>query len=233
MNTITHEDQKRIWDEEHAHPLVLTQINSGDVSSGVEMLFDFLVANDAPHTSGIEMGCGKGRNSVWLAGKGIFMRAFDFSPTAIAEAKKRAAHTSSNPQFVVLDATQPWPYDSRSFDIGIDCFASTDIESSGGRRFAIQEMYRVLKPGGHVLAYLLSTDDQYHRETTLNSPADERGAFLHPLTGKFEKTFDNAEIAKLYTGFALIQQRELHKQTEFFGKPYECINIWSVFRKER
>src|SRR6185503_13228309 len=105
---------------------------------------------------------------------------------AIKEAKKRA--NKSGAQFIVADATKKWPFKANVFDFGIDCFASTDIESPKGRSFAISEMMRVLKPGGYFLAYLLSIDDEFHKNMIQKSPAKERNSFLHS-TGKFEKTY--------------------------------------------
>lgn len=234
MKTISHAQQQAIWDEEHKNPLVLKQMDSSDASSGVQTFFEFLTTHNTPIQKGIEMGCGKGRNSIWLSERGVNeMHGFDFSPHAVAEATKRAQERGVQDKtvFKTQDATLPWPYESNYFDFGIDCFASTDIESPDGRNFAIQEMYRVIKPGGYALGYVLSSDDQYHTEISLNSPGEEANSFLHPVTGKFEKTFTLGEIKELYKDFTLIEQKMLHKTTEFFGKPYECINFWCVFQK--
>ncbi len=227
---ITHEEQKRIWEEEHRKPQVLQQMHSSDVSSGVEKFYDFLVSGGLPKGSGIEMGCGKGRNVIWLGGKGIEMTGFDFSSVAIEEARKRAEQVGIPANFTVADATEKWPFEDDSFDFGIDCFASTDIESPEGRAFAMQEMRRVLKPGGHLLSYLLSIDDAFHAEMIRTSPTTERNAFLHP-TGKFEKVFDEEEIAKLYERFTMIKKERLEKTTEFYGTKYDCSHFWIVYQK--
>ncbi|HYF28785.1 MAG TPA: class I SAM-dependent methyltransferase [Candidatus Paceibacterota bacterium] len=231
MKEFTHQDQQRIWDEEHKNPLVLKQMDSQDVSSGVLAFYDFLQSQGVNQGRGLEMGCGKGRNVIWLAQKGYEMNGFDFSPAAITEARKRASAAGVNPTFEVQDATTPWSYESDYFDFGIDCFASTDIESPEGRAHAVKEMHRVLKPSGYLLAYLLSSEDEYHKDINLNSPGPEKGSFLHPKTGKFEKTFDEQEIDELYGAFTLIEQRTLVKRTTFFEKEYECINLWSVLQK--
>ena len=231
MNSITHEEQQKIWDEEHKNPLVLKQMDSRDASSGVSKFYDFLNGQGVTSGTGIEMGCGKGHNVIWLAEKGFNMYGFDFSPAAIQKAKERAQEMGVNPVFQVQDATGKWNYDSNHFDFGIDCFASTDIESLQGRLDAVNEMYRVLKPGGYLLSYLLSSDDEYHKDVSLNSPGPEKNSFLHPKTGKFEKTFDEDEINEIYKDFKIVIKEKLYKKTEFFGKEYECINFWYVFQK--
>jgi SAM-dependent methyltransferase len=229
---ISHEEQQRIWDEEHAAPVVLKQMDSDEVSSSVVAFFKFLSESDSACATGIEMGCGKGRNTIWLARHGVSMCGFDFSENAITEAVRRAdeAGVAAKTSFLVQDATKPWRYDPEQFDFGIDCFASTDIESEGGRIFAIAEMHRALKPGGYLMAYLLSPEDEFHKEMIAKYPAHERGAFIHP-TGKFEKTFDDEEIAQLFKDFEVVRHERWQKTTEFSGKKYACTHHWLVFQK--
>jgi SAM-dependent methyltransferase len=227
----THDEQQKAWDEEHKNPTVLLQMDSNEPSGGVRKLFEFLDANSLPRARGIEMGCGKGRNVIWLAEQGIDMIGFDFAPSAIAEAKRRAMEAeASHASFEVADATKPWPWESNSFDLVVDCFASTDIESLEGRRFATSEMRRVLKPGGVLLAYLLSTDDEFHKGMIERSPAGERNAFLHP-TGKFEKTYDEQDIAETFSEFEIVAKERVKKTAEFGGREYACDHFWIVFRK--
>lgn len=205
-------------------------MDSKDASSGVEKFWHYLESIDAPRTRGLEMGCGKGRNVIWLSGRGVEMHGFDFSPSAVEEAKKRADEAGVHAQFVVQDAIRPWGYQSNSFDFAIDCFASTDIESPEGRTFAVNEFRRVLKPGGHLLAYLLSTEDEFHKEMIVTSPAKEQNAFFH-LNGKFEKVFDEPELREMYEDFDLVQLERIEKTTTFNGKPYACKHFWLVLRK--
>jgi len=229
---ITHDKQQKIWDEEHHHPQVLKQMDSGEPSSGVVKFLGFLKENNLPHTTGLEMGCGKGRNVIWLAQQGLRVSGFDFSPYAIKEAKERGQRlgVSNDASFFVQDATKPWPQESNQFDFGIDCFASTDIESPEGRTFAIREMCRVLKPNGYLLAYLLSPDDEFHKKMIQKSPAMEHNAFIHK-TGKFEKVFDEEDIARLYKDFEVIRKERVNKTTEFFGKEYNCLHFWLILKK--
>ena len=231
MNTFTHEDQQRIWDEEHKHPKVLLQMDSEDGSGGVKKFWDFLSQSGAKNLKGLEMGCGKGRNVIWLASQGVDMYGFDFSPAAIEEATRRAEKAgATSAHFDVMDATREWKYDSDSFDFAIDCFASTDIESPEGRAFAISELHRVLKSGGYLLAYLLSTDDEFHKEMIIESPAEQANAFHH-ATGKFEKTFDEEELKEIYRDFKVVKWERIDKTAQFNGKDYACKHFWLVLSK--
>ncbi|MFZ1988003.1 MAG: class I SAM-dependent methyltransferase [Minisyncoccia bacterium] len=159
MNKITHIEQQKIWDKEHQNPHVLLQMDAQDPSGGVVRFFDFIKDQKLSDLLGIEMGCGKGRNVIFLASQKENKKVygFDFSPSAIQVAKERneKAGVSDKAGFFVGDATMSWPFDSNLFDYVIDNFASTDIESPGGRKFAIGEIKRVLKSGVFSCSILL------------------------------------------------------------------------------
>ncbi len=233
--SISHQDQQNIWEKEHAEPFSLLQMDSEEGSSGVVKFLDWLKDKkiDFRSLKAIELGCGKGRNVIWLAKQGFHSTGIDFSRIAVDEAKKRATRVGVEKQteFYYHDATTFWNFPDNSFDIVIDCFATTDIEDAKGRMFAASEMVRILKPGGYLLAYLLSPQDEYHAQTILKSPATEENAFIHPKTGKFEKTFDLEEIKEMYKGVKLIEHERVAKVATFFEKKYNCLHHWCVFQK--
>lgn len=235
VKSVSHQDQKAIWEKEHAKPFSLLQMDSEEGSSGVVKFHDWLKTKkvDLKNIKAIELGCGKGRNVIWLAKQGISSTGIDFSKTAIEEARKRAERVGleNKTTFYYHDATTHWDFPDRSFDLVIDCFATTDIESVEGRKFAASEMVRILRPGGFLLSYLLSPQDEYHAQTIKESPAAEKGAFLHPKTGKFEKTFDLDEIEEMYKGVKLIEHERVAKVATFFEKPYKCLHHWCIFQK--
>lgn len=233
--SISHEQQRVLWNREHETPFAIQQMDSDKGSSCLIPLYEFLQKQKRKNLVGLEMGCGKGRNVMWLAKKQLIAKVhgFDFSSVAIEEAKNRAAirNMTKKTEFKVMDATDPWDFDSKSMDFVIDCTASTDIESAQGREFAVQEMHRVLQQGGYVLVYVMSTEDEYHKMMIEESPAYERNAFIHPQTGKFEKVFSCKELDDLYKNFQLIEERRIEKSADFFGKSYYCKHHWRMYRK--
>lgn len=233
LHAESHSAQKSAWEEEHSRPHVLHQMDSSEPSSGVRLFKHWLDQHfGSRQLRGLEMGCGKGRNTIWLAQQGAEMSAFDFTNIAIEEAKRRCESADQNqPDFTVHDATTRFPFVDSSFDFVLDCFASTDIESVEGRAFARDEIFRVLKPGGVLLLYTLSTDDEFHREMIKKYPADEPNSFRHPSNGKFEKVFDRTELLEFYPG-KILQEQRIEKTATFFGKSYMCKHFWMVIEKE-
>lgn len=233
--TISHLKQRQIWNNEHIKPHTLVQMNSDKPSGGVVKFIEWLKRHNliSKVETGIEMACGKGRNVIWLASEGFTTTGFDFSEAAIKEAKLRAARASiaDKAKFLVLDATQKWGFKANSFDFVIDCFATTDIESIKGRRFAASEIYRVLRPKGFLLVYSLSTDDEFHKEMIKKSPTREKNAFINPISGKFEKTFDRQELVGQYGKLEPLVEDRVEKVEKFFGKSYKCKHHWMIFQK--
>ena len=181
------------------------------------------------------MGCGKGRNCIWLAEQGANMTGFDFSEVAIKESDKRAREkkiSSEKMQFVMQDATVEWPWPSASFDFGIDCFASTDIESPVGRAFARNEFMRVLKPSGFLFIYAISHKSPFHSQLLKTSPQPERNTYAHP-SGKIDKVYDEKELRKFYSSFLISEFRTIKKPKGgmFYGKEHDCENFWVIVKK--
>lgn len=235
MKTISHKKQQEIWEKEHSFPLALLQMDSSKASFGVVKFWEWLKEKDKYNNKlkGIEMGCGKGRNVIWLAKQGVQMMGFDFSPRAIIVAKERAKKEGvvTKTTFLIKDSTKSWDLPSNTFDFGLDCFATTDIESKQKRQFAVLELIRVIKSNGYILSYVMSTDEEFHKEMIKKSPAREKNAFFHPVTGKFEKVFEREELIKLYSGLKLVIEERVPKTSIFFGKKYKSSHHWMVFKK--
>lgn len=232
---ITHQEQQERWDKEHEAPHVLPQMDATNASSGVVKFLDWLKKEGKNPTelSGLEMCCGKGRNVIGLAAEGVTMTGLDFSPNAIAEAKKRAeaAGVADKTQFFVHDVTKPFPLEAASLDFVFDCFGSTDIESLDGRKAALHNLVEVLRPSGYLMVYLLSSDDEFQKQMAEESPGSDTGSFIHPVNGKYEKAFSEDEVKEFYGALSLRAFERVAKTDVFFDKEYNANHIWAVFQK--
>ena len=109
-----------------------------------------LVVDHSPRRA-LELGCGLGRFSRYVAQQGVNTTGVDFSPTAISRARVRVAKDALKPDFVVGDVTRldnlPGPFDV-AFDVG--CFHCLDEKEQ--RQYA-SEIARLLAPGGVLLIW--------------------------------------------------------------------------------
>lgn len=115
-----------------------------------------------PRTS-LEIGCGIGRLSRFMAQRGVRATAIDWSPVAIERAKARAAGDALTPDYQIGDATNLANL-TGPFDIGFDvgCFHCFD---PAGQQKYVAEVARLLAPGGVHLVWAL---DQSPSDLTLS-----------------------------------------------------------------
>ncbi|WP_299350175.1 class I SAM-dependent methyltransferase [uncultured Shimia sp.] len=93
---------------------------------------------------------GEGRNSVYMAEKGLSATALEFAPTAIERAQDLASERGVTVDFQQLDIlAKPWP------DQTYDLVAGIFIQFVGpdGRRIQFQRMKDATKPGGLVMLH--------------------------------------------------------------------------------
>jgi ubiquinone/menaquinone biosynthesis C-methylase UbiE len=95
----------------------------------------------------LELGCGDGANSVWLAEQGYEICGVDIAPTAIEWAKEKAKLRNVTTDFRVGDVLNLNDYADNHFDFVLDghcfhCIIDTD------RKSFLNSAFRVLKPGG-------------------------------------------------------------------------------------
>ena len=113
-----------------------------------------LIKNQQPKSS-LELGCGLGLFSSFMAEQGIKATGVDFSPAAIEKAKKRVADDQYKPTFIVGDVTcldmLTGKFDV-SFDIG--CFHCLHEEKQPKY---VSEVARLLKPGAVHLLWALDS----------------------------------------------------------------------------
>ena len=76
----------------------------------------------APCTgNAIDLGCGEGRNSLWLAKQGYQVTGIDFSSIAIEKARATATRYGLEIQFEVVDL-EVWQCTSPRFDAAVICY---------------------------------------------------------------------------------------------------------------
>jgi ubiquinone/menaquinone biosynthesis C-methylase UbiE len=126
-------------------------------------LLDFL-KNHKPGRA-IDIGCGTGTNVITLANAGWRVTGVDFAPRAIKLAKQKAHTAGIQAELLVRDATKlqgiNGPFDL-AFDLG--CFHGIPQK---GRAEYLEQIHRVLAPGGFWLMYSFLKDESSNSGTGL------------------------------------------------------------------
>lgn len=91
----------------------------------------------------VELGCGTGKNTRWLAAQARTVAALDFSPGMLARARERVG--TANVRFIEHDVRDVWPLEDGSADLVIGNLVLEHVQALAP---VFAEACRVLRPGG-------------------------------------------------------------------------------------
>jgi len=128
----------------------------------------------------LELGCGTGKNTVFLAEIGEKVLALDFSEGMLAVAKEKVQQ--EHVTFAVADLTRPWPSTDQSADL-IVC--NLVLEHIDDLPFIFAEASRTLEAGGQFFLCELHPFRQYEGTVANFQRNDETTtipAFIHHVS---------------------------------------------------
>lgn len=150
-------------------------------------------------SSSLDLGCGNGRNLIWLSETfGIRGVGYDISAEAISQAKKRTTELGLPLTYEARTIAGAIPLPDNSQRFVLDMMTSHFLNASE-RAALIEEIYRVLKPGGFLFykTFLLDEDKHAYRMLKEN-PGDEENTYIHPEIGVAEHVSTEEEIHETY-----------------------------------
>lgn len=226
--------QQQIWLTEHTSRGTLPTMANVNPASGV-ILFTNWLKEQGIILSGnaVDIGAGKGRNSVHLAKLGYEVWALEYIKPAIDIAKQLADKNKvgSKVRFELAEIDTDWQIVNSFFDIAIDSFSSIDIETKSGREKCRDEMYRTLKYGGYALVNVCSADDEWEKDLIAKHPGLEPNSTIWPDNGKFQKDYSEQELRDFYKQFEIIELKKISKPAFKLGRDGIATNFWAVLRK--
>jgi ubiquinone/menaquinone biosynthesis C-methylase UbiE len=137
----------------------------------------------------LEIGCGTGKNTVFLAQIASVVHAVDFSQGMLGKAKEKVQ--ADNVHFSLMDITQPWDFAAQFFDLVVCNLLLEHVESL---EFVFSEAARVLQPNGYFFINELHPFRQYDGKKarfTRDEEAVEVPAFVHHVSEFFQAATAN------------------------------------------
>lgn len=107
-------------------------------------------------SSCIEIGCGTGKNTVWLATKTQRLLSADLSKEMLAKAKQKV--TAPHVSFVQTDINEPWDFTNETFELATFSLVLEHIEKLDA---IFKKLAAAIENGGHVYIGELHPFKQY------------------------------------------------------------------------
>lgn len=168
----------------------------------------------------LDLGCGNGRNLIWLGETfGVHGVGYDISHEAIKQAERRTKELELSFSYTARSIAGDIPLPDESQTLVLDMMTSHFLKAED-RQKLIEEIHRVLKPGGFLFYKTFLLDEDRHAKRMLReNPGEEAQTYIHPEIGVAEHVSTEAEIEEAYGKYFTIHKiYKSHRHTGRFAK---------------
>lgn len=155
----------------------------------------------------VDLGCGTGRHTAWLAEAGARVTALDFSDGMLERARRKVP--AGAVRFLVHDLNEPLPLGDATFDAALSGLV---IEHLRDLRAFFTEVRRVLSPSGLAVASTMHPA-MFLRDSRARFTDPDSGAIVAP--GSMHYRFGEVVMAAVAAGFTLLAVGEHAPDAEF------------------
>lgn len=185
------------WDSEYTNASHLKL--STEASEDLEKFTRWLARqkNTLPiltsENSVLDLGCGNGRNLIYLAKNfGVKGVGYDISTAAINKASNASQDLLLS--YTARSIAGPLDLPDNSQALVLDMMTSHFLNEKE-RIFLRDEIHRVLMPGGFLFMKTFLADGDLHTRRLLKDhPATEEGTYIHPVIGVPEHAYEEEEL---------------------------------------
>jgi cyclopropane fatty-acyl-phospholipid synthase-like methyltransferase len=144
----------------------------------------------------IDLGCGTGNYSIYLARNGFDVTGIDISPSAIGIAKENAREKGIRCQFIVSDVLYAGEQIQSTFDFAFDWEVLHHVFPQKRKRY-VENVFRLLNPEGTYLSVCFSDKDHQF---------GGKGKYRHTPLGTYLYFSSENEMRRLFRKFFRIAE---------------------------
>lgn len=225
--------QGNVWEREYRNPKLVTKDDKPQAD--VLRFLKFLKKVEKYQVEDkniLDLGCGTGRNSNYLAKEGGNVIGIDISKTALMIAKDRARENSLMVGYRLGDIGENYDIKDESIDIILDVTSSNSLDDEGRENY-LREMSRVLRKGGFVFVRALCKDgDDNAKKLLKENPGEEYDTYKIKEMGLTERVFSKADFMATYGKyFEILKLEKITHYSAFNNRVYKR-NYWLAYLKK-
>ncbi len=157
----------------------------------------------------LEMGCGTGKNTVWLEQKASHVKAVDLSKEMMDVARTKVQTNKVN--FELADINQDWNFANGQYDLAVFSLVLEHIENLHP---VFEKLAKCIQPGGHVYMGELHPFKQY-----AGSKARYQTAEGEQVVTCFNHHLSDFTNAAINNGFYITTIKEYFDEDNKFNIP--------------
>jgi len=225
--------QGNVWEREYRNPKLVTKDDKPQAD--VLRFLKFLKKVEKYQVEDkniLDLGCGTGRNSNYLAKEGGNVIGIDISKTALLIAKERAEELGLRVGYRLGDIGENYDIKDESIDIILDVTSSNSLDDEGRENY-LREMSRVLRKGGFVFVRALCKDgDDNAKKLLKENPGEEYDTYKIKEMGLTERVFSKADFMATYGKyFEILKLEKITHYSAFNNRVYKR-NYWLAYLKK-
>ncbi len=176
----------------------------------------------------LDVGCGKGRNSIFLAQNDCNVYSIDFLQSALKELDKKSKTLGLKINTVCQNVTESLPFPDNYFDLIIDIFCYKHQIDSKKREMYRKEIRRVLKPSGFFVLSLAGKKDGFYGPLLELS----NNVIIDPYTDIASVLFTKEDVEKEFSDFKIVEFIPISDESQMHGKIYKRETLNFVMKKQ-
>jgi cyclopropane fatty-acyl-phospholipid synthase-like methyltransferase len=224
---------KEIWEKEYQIkdlPTSHTQLPS----HGIEYFINYLrIHQISLRGKLLDLGCGSGRNGVYLAKLGFEVVGMDFAENALNNFRARieAERLKERIKLVCHSMDKSWPLDSEGFDF-VTCLTSIEnLLSDEQISLFKDEVHRVLRSSGYFFLYFLTEEDEFYGGLLEKSGKSNGTVFVSGI-GLNQRVFTERELRQTFNGLLTVCETKIFDfEDVMYGKKYRRTLEGIIFQK--
>ena len=174
----------------------------------------------------LDVGCGFGRNCIFMAKKGFMVSTFDLSKHAVKHTLEKAKEAGVKLKDVCVADMLSMPYEDNTFNclLALNVISHTD---TAGFKQILSEIKRVLKPGGEAYFTTGSKESFWFNNPVCKYVDDCTRIRVEdgPENGIPHFYINDEDCKSLFNDFTIIQIKNVRELTQY-GNFSPHYNIW-------